>query len=51
MRITKVYTGFGDGGKTYLASGDVVDKCHPRVEAFGDVDELNSFIGFFRARG
>ncbi len=49
MRITKVYTKFGDGGKTYLANGETVKKAHPRVEAYGDVDELNSYIGLIRA--
>ncbi len=49
MRITKVYTKFGDGGKTYLANGEVVPKTHPRVVAYGDVDELNSFIGLIRS--
>ncbi len=49
MRITKVYTKFGDGGKTYLANGEVVPKTHPRVVAYGEVDELNSFIGLVRS--
>ena len=49
MRITKVYTKFGDGGKTYLASGEVVRKTHPRVVAYGEVDEVNSYIGLVRA--
>jgi len=49
MRITKVYTKFGDGGKTYLADGTVVSKSDIRVESYGDVDELNSFLGLARA--
>lgn len=49
MRITKVYTKFGDGGKTYLANGEVVSKTHPRVVAYGEVDELNSFVGLVRS--
>ncbi len=49
MRITKVYTKFGDGGKTYLADGSVVSKTHPLVSSYGEVDELNSFIGLLRA--
>jgi len=49
VRITRVYTKFGDGGKTYLANGEVVPKTHPRVVAYGDVDELNSFIGLIRS--
>ncbi len=50
MRITKVYTGVGDGGQTYLADGKKVSKTHPRVEAYGCVDELNSFIGLVRSK-
>lgn len=41
----KVYTGKGDQGKTSLFSGERVPKSHERVEACGDVDELNSMIG------
>jgi cob(I)alamin adenosyltransferase len=41
----KAYTGRGDRGKTNLFSGERVTKSHPRVEAFGDIDELNSVIG------
>ena len=41
----KAYTGRGDRGKTQLYSGERVPKNHPRVEAYGDMDELNSFLG------
>ncbi len=41
----KIYTGKGDSGKTGLFSGERVSKTHPRIEAYGDLDELNSFIG------
>jgi len=41
----KAYTGRGDHGKTQLYSGERVPKNHPRVEAYGDIDELNSFLG------
>lgn len=41
----KVYTGGGDRGKTSLFSGERVPKNHGRIEAYGDVDELNSLIG------
>ena len=44
-RITKIYTGQGDAGKTRLSSGQVVNKHGPRVSAYGTVDELNSHIG------
>lgn len=49
MRITKVYTRTGDKGKTRLAGGQQVWKDSARVEAYGDVDELNSTIGVVRA--
>ena len=41
----KAFTGRGDQGKTNLFSGERVTKSHPRVEACGDLDELNSFMG------
>jgi cob(I)alamin adenosyltransferase len=49
MRITKVYTRTGDKGKTRLAGGQQLWKDDVRVEAYGDVDELNSSIGVVRA--
>ncbi len=49
MRITKVYTRTGDKGKTRLAGGQQVWKDSLRVEAYGDVDELNSVVGVIRA--
>jgi len=49
VRINKVYTKKGDGGKTSLSSGERVSKDHPRVEAFGCVDELNSALGLVRS--
>lgn len=44
-RITKVYTKSGDKGETSLLSGERVSKSSPRVDAYGDIDELNSVIG------
>jgi cob(I)alamin adenosyltransferase len=41
----KIYTGGGDKGKTSLFSGERVAKHHPRIEAYGDLDELNSLLG------
>ncbi len=41
----KVYTKTGDKGTTSLVGGKRVPKNHPRVEAYGDVDELISYIG------
>ena len=40
-----IYTKSGDQGTTSLVGGTRVDKCHPRVEAYGTVDELNAHIG------
>jgi cob(I)alamin adenosyltransferase len=42
----KIYTKTGDKGETGLWGGDRVPKTHPRVAAYGDVDELNSNIGW-----
>ncbi len=44
----KVYTKTGDKGQTSLLSGERVPKHHLRIEAYGTVDELNSFIGLLR---
>ncbi len=41
----KIYTKTGDKGETGLWGGDRVPKYHPRVAAYGDVDELNSCLG------
>jgi cob(I)alamin adenosyltransferase len=41
----KIYTRTGDGGDTGLFGGGRVSKDHPRVEAYGQVDELNAAIG------
>lgn len=41
----KIYTKVGDGGDTYLFGGGKVRKDNPRVNAYGDVDELNSVLG------
>ena len=48
MRLTKIYTKVGDKGLTYLANGSKVPKHHLRIEAYGTVDELNSFTGLLR---
>lgn len=45
----KIYTGSGDRGKTSLFSGERLSKNHIRVEAYGDVDELNSCLGVLAA--
>jgi cob(I)alamin adenosyltransferase len=41
----KIYTGFGDKGKTKLFGGKTVDKDNARVEVYGTIDELNSLLG------
>lgn len=41
----KIYTKKGDGGQTHLATGGRVGKNHPRVDLYGNVDELNSYLG------
>jgi cob(I)alamin adenosyltransferase len=41
----KIYTQTGDQGKTSLLSGERVSKSHVRIQAYGEVDELNSVIG------
>src|SRR5438105_3774952 len=45
----KIYTKTGDAGDTGLFGGGRVPKNHPRVEAYGDVDELNAVLGAARA--
>ena len=44
-RLSKIYTRTGDGGTTGLGDGSRVDKDAVRVQAMGEVDELNCFIG------
>jgi cob(I)alamin adenosyltransferase len=47
----KIYTRTGDGGETALLGGTRVSKADPRVVAYGDVDELNAWLGLVRASG
>src|SRR5205814_5683501 len=49
LAINRVYTRTGDAGETGLAGGQRVAKDSARIEAYGTVDELNSFIGIARA--
>lgn len=44
----KVYTRTGDKGQTSLIGGERVRKDDPRIEAYGTLDELNSFLGLVR---
>jgi cob(I)alamin adenosyltransferase len=45
INLTRIYTKLGDGGETHLGDMSRVSKLHPRVEAYGTVDELNATIG------
>jgi cob(I)alamin adenosyltransferase len=47
----RIYTKTGDSGETSLFDKSRVLKSHPRVEAYGDVDELNACLGAARAAG
>jgi cob(I)alamin adenosyltransferase len=45
VNLTRIYTKLGDGGETHLGDMSRVSKQHPRVEAYGTVDELNAALG------
>jgi cob(I)alamin adenosyltransferase len=45
VNLTRIYTRLGDGGETHLGDMSRVAKTHPRIEAYGTVDELNALIG------
>ncbi|WPO99169.1 cob(I)yrinic acid a,c-diamide adenosyltransferase [Pseudomonas sp. HR96] len=49
FRLSKIYTRTGDKGETGLGDGRRVPKDHPRVEAIGEVDSLNSQLGLLLA--
>src|ERR1700688_4566277 len=44
----KIYTKTGDAGKTSLLGGTKIPKSNIRIEAYGNIDELNSFVGLLR---
>jgi cob(I)alamin adenosyltransferase len=46
VNLTRIYTKLGDSGETHLGDMSRVPKTHPRIEAYGTVDELNAHIGF-----
>lgn len=46
VNLTRIYTKLGDAGETHLGDMSRVSKLHPRVEAYGTIDELNSNVGF-----
>jgi cob(I)alamin adenosyltransferase len=45
VNLTRIYTRLGDGGDTHLGDMSRVPKTHPRIEAYGTVDELNAHLG------
>jgi cob(I)alamin adenosyltransferase len=45
VNLTRIYTKLGDGGETHLGDMSRVPKTHPRIEAYGAVDELNAQLG------
>jgi cob(I)alamin adenosyltransferase len=49
--LSRIYTKAGDRGETGLGDGSRVPKDHPRVVAYGEVDELNAVLGLVRAGG
>ena len=51
VNLTRIYTRLGDGGETHLGDMSRVAKTHPRIEAYGTVDELNAQLGLALAQG
>jgi cob(I)alamin adenosyltransferase len=51
VNLTRIYTRLGDGGETHLGDMSRVPKTHPRIEAYGEIDELNAHIGLALAVG
>lgn len=45
INLTRIYTRLGDDGETHLGDMSRVPKTHPRIEAYGTIDELNSQLG------
>jgi len=45
VNLTRIYTRLGDDGETHLGNMSRVRKDHPRIDAYGDVDELNAQLG------
>ena len=48
VKLDKIVTKAGDGGKTRLATGEQISKAHARVCAYGAIDEANAAIGAAR---
>ena len=51
INLTRIYTRLGDSGETHLGDMSRVPKTHPRIEAYGTVDELNAQMGVALAGG
>lgn len=49
--LNRIYTKTGDDGQTSLGDGSRVPKTHPRIRAYGTVDELNAVLGMALAQG
>ena len=47
VNLTRIYTRLGDDGETHLGDMSRVAKTHPRIEAYGTVDELNAQLGLY----
>jgi cob(I)alamin adenosyltransferase len=45
VNLTRIYTRLGDDGETHLGDMSRVPKTHPRIEAYGTIDELNAQLG------
>ena len=45
VNLTRIYTKLGDRGETHLGDMSRVPKTHPRIEAYGTLDELNAQLG------
>jgi cob(I)alamin adenosyltransferase len=45
VNLTRIYTKLGDAGETHLGDMSRVPKTHPRIEAYGEIDELNAHVG------
>lgn len=51
VHLSRIYTRTGDAGSTHLGDGSSLPKCHPRVAAYGTVDELSSLLGLALVEG
>ncbi len=51
VNLTRIYTKLGDAGETHLGDMSRVPKTHPRIEAYGEIDELNAQLGLTIAAG